>query len=179
MEVGIILGMNKTSVISFIIVIVLAVLSRVYPHIPNVVPITALALYSGVYVGKRISIVIPLVIMVISDLILGIHSTIVFVYGSFVLISMLGIWLSSHRSLKNTVLITFFSSTLFFLITNFGVWVEGRMYALSISGLIECYTMAIPFFRNTLLGDFFYVGLFFGARIVIVNVLDRKAVLKA
>jgi hypothetical protein len=89
------------------------------------------------------------------------HSTSLFVYGSFLLTSLIGMWLKNHKSAKNILSATLFSSILFFLITNFGVWVQG-IYARDINGLWQSYVMGIPFFKNTLLGDLFYTGVFFG-----------------
>ena len=57
------------------------------------------------------------------------------------------------------------SSLSFFIITNFGVWL--MHYPKSLTGLLECYTLAIPFFRNSLIGDFFFAGvLYFGFEFV-------------
>jgi hypothetical protein len=101
--------------------------------------------------------------MFLSDIFLGFHGTMPYVYGSFILTGLVGIWLREHKNFKNIVLATIFSSVLFFIITNFGVWLEGRLYQANMSGLIEAYAMAIPFFRNTIMGDLFYVALFFGS----------------
>ena len=87
--------------------------------------------------------------MIISDFFIGFHSTIFFVYGSYILITLYG------RLSKNITTVTvIFSSIIFFFITNLGVWLNG--YPLTIEGFLACYMMAIPFFINTLLGDLFY-----------------------
>ena len=60
--------------------------------------------------------------------------------------------------IKNILL----SSLVFFIITNFGVWLLGG-YTYSVEGLILCYSMAIPFFANSILADLFFSGiLYFG-----------------
>ena len=56
-------------------------------------------------------------------------------------------------------------SFFFFLFTNFGVWLLGHEttgYAMTVKGLIECYVVAIPFFRSMLVGNLVYVLVFFG-----------------
>jgi hypothetical protein len=137
----------------FIIVFMLvAVLFRLLPHLPNFTPITAIALFGGLYfTNKSMAYLVPLFIMVLSDLFLGFHSISIFVYTAFLLVSFIG-----TQTKKPSVFTILLSSIGFFIITNFGVWILS--YPKNWTGLIECYTLAIPFFRNSLLGDFFYSG---------------------
>lgn len=145
------------------LIILFAVILRLVPHVPNFAPISAMALFGGVYLNKKYALIVPLMAMFLSDIFLGLHNTMIFVYGSFVITGLIGLWLRKHKNFTNVIGGVFLSSLLFFLITNFGVWLEGRFYSPTLSGLIESYTMAIPFFRNTILGDLFYTGLFFGS----------------
>jgi hypothetical protein len=144
--------------------ILAAALSRLLPHPANFTPIAAMALAGGVYFNKRIAFVIPLAALLISDLFIGFHNTIFFVYGSFVLIGFLGLWLQTHKKPLPILGATLLSSILFFVITNFGVWVTGGgwFYPRTWQGLIECYALALPFFRNTVAGDLLYTGVLFG-----------------
>lgn len=146
------------------VLILLAALSRLIPHPVNFTPIAAIALVGGVYLEKRFAILIPLVALVVSDAFIGFHSTIIFVYGSFVLIGLMGIWLKSHKKLFPVIGTTLLGSLVFFVITNFGVWITGGgwYYPKTWQGLIECYAYAIPFFKNSLLGDLAYTGALFG-----------------
>ena len=150
--------MRKT--IYYLLIILLAVISRLIPHPPNFTPIAALALFSGSHFKNKFSFVIPLGAMIVSDVFLGFHSIMFFVYLSFFLIFLIG------RLLKKPGFINLFSATigssiLFFVLTNFGVWLVGGFYQKNLSGLINCYWMAVPFFRNTILGDLFYTFSFF------------------
>ena len=143
----------------FIIItfIVIAAVIRLFPHIPNVTPITAMALFSGVYfTDKKYAFIIPLFAMFLSDLFLGFSLISLFVYAAFILVGYIGI--ASKKMNVKTILI---SSISFFIITNFGVWLIG--YPKTVNGLLECYTLAIPFFRNSLMGDFFYAGVMYYA----------------
>ena len=140
--------MNRNSII--ITMVVMAVATRLFPHPPNIAPITGIALFAGQRLGdKRLAFIIPILCMLISDLLLGFHSTLPFVYLAFICISFLGIY---SKNIHNGTILT--SSTLFFLVTNFGVWLLG--YPNTVAGLISCYTLAIPFFVNTILGDLFF-----------------------
>lgn len=150
------------------IFIFIGVVARFLPHLPNMTPIGAIALFGGRYLPKRLAIVLPLVAMVISDLYLGFHKTMPYVYGSFILTSLIGMWLRHHTSSYHVVLATLISSTLFFLITNFGVWAHTPLYSKTITGLMESYVMGLPFFRNTLIGDLFYSTVFFGGYELVV-----------
>ena len=143
----------------FIIItfIVIAAVIRLFPHIPNVTPITAMALFSGVYfTDKKYAFIIPLLAMFLSDIFLGFSMITLFVYAAFILVGYIGI--ASKKMNIKTILI---SSLSFFIITNFGVWLIG--YPKTFNGLLECYTLAIPFFRNSLIGDFFFAGVMYYA----------------
>jgi hypothetical protein len=144
-----------------VLLIAFAALSRFVPHPANFTPIAAMALFGGVYFDKRYAFVIPMAAMLVSDYFLGFHNVLPYVYGSFVLTGLIGIWLKGHKSVGWIVGASLSSSVLFFVITNFGVWMTGG-YPQNSAGLVECYVAAIPFFRNTLLGDLLYVGVLFG-----------------
>jgi hypothetical protein len=149
------------NLVTAIVLILFAAFSRLMPHPANFTPVAAIALFSGTYFNKKYMFILPVAAMFISDLILGFHSTMIWVYGSFVLISFIGLWLRSRKKVGYVIGTALFSSILFFVLTNLGVWLTGY-YGLTFNGLIECYTMAIPFFRNSLTGDIFYVAVLFG-----------------
>lgn len=156
--------MKKYRVESYLALFVItlgAVLARLVPHIPNVAPIAALALFSGIKLPNWKGFSIPLIAMLISDYFLGFHATMPFVYGSFFLIGGIGYLLRKRGSVLNIGIGSLVGSTLFFLITNFGVWMTSSMYEKNIQGFIRSYVMGLPFFRNTVLGDIFYTTLFF------------------
>jgi hypothetical protein len=140
---------NKRELLVFGFV-VMAVLSRLLPHPPNFTPITALALFGATtFRNKTIGTLLPLLVMGISDTFLGFYYISFWVYGSFILISFLGHYVKNIKT-SNILL----GSLIFFLVTNFGVWLSG--YPLNIEGLLLCYTMAIPFFINSIAGDLFF-----------------------
>jgi len=157
------------------IIILFAVILRLIPHVPNFAPISGMALFGGVYLNKKYALLAPLIAMFSSDIFLGFHGTMLYVYGSFILTGLVGIWLREHKNFKNIVLATVFSSVSFFVITNFGVWLEGRLYPANLSGLIGAYVMAIPFFRNTIMGDLFYAALFFGSYELALKFFKKSA----
>lgn len=147
-----------------LLMIIFAILIRLLPHPANVAPIAAMALFSGVYFPKKYALLFPIIALFISDLYLGFYgTTMYFVYGSFLITGIIGIWLKNHKGVFVIGGATLFSSILFYLITNFGVWLEpNSWYPKDFAGLLQSYVMALPFFRNTILGDLFFAGVFFG-----------------
>ncbi len=140
----------------------LAVVSRLVPHPMNFAPVAALALFGGAYFDRRYAFVLPFAVLLVSDAFLGFYTGIAWVYGSFFLVGLIGWWLRGRKSVGATAGATLAGSILFFIVTNFGVWLGGNLYTPDLPGLITCYAAAIPFFRNTLAGDAFYVTLLFG-----------------
>ncbi len=96
------------------------------------------------------------------DLSLGMHRLIPLVYGSFAVIVCVGFRLRRRRKVLPIAGATLLSSVLFFAVTNLGVWALGSWYAKTWDGLVACFVAAVPFFRNTLLGDAVYVAVLFG-----------------
>lgn len=134
--------------------LILGALARFIPHVPNFTPVIAIALFGGIYLSRRQSIILPLALLMATDLIIGWHDTIAFTWGSVLLIALYGAWLRRHRSWGMILGGSVISALLFFVITNFGAWLA--LYPKTWAGLVECYTLAIPFFRMTLLSTVVY-----------------------
>lgn len=133
-----------------ILFILISVWFRLIPHLPNFTPVTSLALFSGLMLKRKwLSIGIPLVAMMLSDLVLGFSSISIWVYLGFVLVTIIG-WFLNVMNVKSILL----SSLVFFIVSNFGAWLIG--YPHTIEGLVMCYTLAIPFFGYSILGDLFW-----------------------
>ncbi len=161
--------MNK-KIITICILIAVAALSRLLPHLPNFSPIAAIALFGGAFFSNRIlAFVAPFAALIISDLFLDKYpmTEMLPVYGSFALVVMLGFNLQNNKSVMRIAGLSLTSSVLFYLITNLVfIYPEGSinmMYPHTFAGMMESYTMAIPFFQNTLMGDLFYSATLFGA----------------
>ncbi|MEK7510388.1 MAG: DUF6580 family putative transport protein [Patescibacteria group bacterium] len=144
----------------------LSIATRFLPHPPNFVSIGALSFFVGVYAVKvsRWYLLIPLVVMVVSDMFLGLYDwkIMAVVYMSFLATGLIGFLVARKRNLCTVILGSLGGALLFYLTTNFAVWAFSGMYPLTPAGLLTSYAMALPFFRNTILGDLFYTGLFFG-----------------
>jgi len=152
--------------ISLILILVFA---RLIPHPPNFTPIIAVALISGYFFKNiNLSLLILLVAMLLSDLFIGFYENMIFVYASLLLITFVFHKISKKINFKNLFIYCFAGSLIFFIFSNFGVWALGSpgvldvAYERNISGLVECYILAIPFFGNTFLSTliFAYPGIF-------------------
>jgi len=145
-----------------LLLILFLFVTRIIPHVPNVAPIAAMSLFVGSKMHWRYAVIIPLIAMFMSDYFLGFHSTMIFVYGSFLLIALIGILLRKYKNPAVILGASLASSLLFFIITNFGVFIAGDLYPRTYQGFLECYLAALPFFRNTLIGDLAYTTVLFG-----------------
>ena len=156
--------------------ILMGIVARLVPHPPNATPLMAIALFGGTYLSKRWAIFLPLVIVVLSDALIGWHNTMLFSWGAFVLTGMLAWWVRKRPGVWRILAAALSGSVLFFVITNFGVWVAGGLYPSTLDGLHQCFVAAIPFFRNTLLGDLIYTTAFFGGYALVTGAaLARQA----
>ena len=126
--------------------------SRFIPHPPNFTSLLALSFYVPAILGIRY---LPALVLsfFITDLVIGFHGTTLFTWGSVILIGLLSKFLVSNTVTRISGALI--GASLFFVITNFGVWSLG-FYGYTIEGLITCYTLAIPFFGNTIVGTIIF-----------------------
>jgi hypothetical protein len=141
--------------------------SRFVPHPPNFTSLLALSFYIPAILGVRF---LPVLIFsfFITDLIIGFHSVTLFTWGSVLLIGLMSKFFITNT--KTRISGALIAASLFFVITNFGVWSMGS-YGHTIEGLITCYTLAIPFFGNTIAGTIIFSAL-------IELFLQRKTIFK-
>jgi hypothetical protein len=160
--------------ITYLYVLAATVL-RILPHPWNITPLGSMFLFSGAtFRSRRASLLVPLAALLISD-----YFVIRFLYHNqyswfspytwlgFLLVGLIGWTLRGKSDWTRIGLASVAGSVVFFLLSNFGVWVGSNMhppmYPLTFGGLAECYTAALPFFRNTLIGDLTYAALMFGS----------------
>jgi hypothetical protein len=155
---------NKARLVALLTAIFAAAALRLVPHPPNFSPIAAMALFAGAYMPRKLlAFVAPFGALILSDIALGgFYPGMNFVYLSFALTVLIG-WAVASR--KTPLIIggaAMAGSILFFILTNFGMWLFSGIYPVTQAGLVACYVAAIPFFQNTLAGDLFYTALLFG-----------------
>lgn len=169
--------MNKKSIFIITGFIILAALTRLLPHAYNFTPLGAIALFGAAYfTDKKWAIIVPLAAFWASDLLLNnityasyydgftwFTNGMLYTYGSIAMIAVLGYYLLKKVTFGRVFGGVIGASVIFFIVSNFGVWVSGIMYPLSIEGLISCYLAAIPFFHYTLAGNVIYSAVLFGS----------------
>ena len=162
--------MKKNNII-FIGLILLAGFIRLIPHPWNFTPLLAACIFSGSKIKSNgLALFVPLLSIFLSDMYIGLYSGMVWVYSGYILTILISVYLGKSNTLNSKLLNVAIGSLIFFIISNFGVWISGLMYPLNFVGFSECYIAAIPFYKNTLLGTIIYSGVFFG----IAEILERK-----
>ena len=161
--------MNKR-LITLSAIVGLAALSRLLPHPPNVTPIAAIALFAGAhFCNRKAAFLLPIAAMFLSDLVIGfavyggaLLKSQPVVYFCMLMAGVIGRLIRNNGSALKIASATLGNAVMFYLVTNFAVWAWGALYPRTWSGLIACYTAAIPFFRNSLIGDITFVAVLFG-----------------
>jgi hypothetical protein len=177
--------MSKRSILVAISLVGLCVLVRVFQFIPNVAPVGAVAIFSGFYFRNRFAYLVPAVAMFLGDLMIGFYNLWVMaaVYGSFLVAVAIGRYVRKSASPFGVITGTLTGSVIFYVVTNFAVWAISIWYPPTLGGLMLSYTMALPFFRNTLLSDLLFSGALFGiyagARFFELNKIIKKQQIQA
>ena len=160
-------------------IFVVAAVSRMIPHYPNFTPIESIALFGGAYLTVRhFSYLLPLIAIYLTDLILNntllrsyfpeeqgiiwFSDYMIYTGLAIVGIALIGKMIRNKIKPVNVLLASFSGSVLFFLVSNFGVWMHSVTYSKSWEGLLQCYAMALPFFRNSLVSGILFSAVLFG-----------------
>lgn len=154
----------SNKLVGFGLLFILGVGLRLLPHAPNFTAVGAIALFAGAVLSARSAILLPLMIMVVSDLIIGFYPGIVYTWLGFVLVGCFGM-VFRKASLHSRILLgSLGGSVIFFIVSNFGVWQAGDLYQPTPAGLVECFVMAVPFFGATLASSLVYSSVLFGVK---------------
>ena len=147
----------------------LLILSRIIPHPPNFTPILAGIIFLP-FIKRDIkfSVFVPLGAMLISDFIIGMHSLMLWTYGPIIILSLLSYYFTNAKASRIASL-AIASPAVFYLISNFGVWINSPMYTKDLSGLALCYINAIPFYANSATACILFCSAFFLIKSFIKN----------
>lgn len=161
-------------------IVLLGACARLIPHPWNFTPLVAIGLFAGTYARSAwAAAATTLSSLVLSDLVLGFYAGFWVVYAA-ALVPVLAGRLAAKRQATAMIAGAGLASSLsFFLITNFGTWAGGQLYPHTLAGLAACYAAGIPFYRNQLAGDVFFVLLMFGAYAAIARGWTTRASARA
>lgn len=154
--------------------IAIGVSLRLLPHPPNFAPVAAISIFGGAVLPRKFALWVPVLAMMLSDVVIGFYNIMPIIWGCYVLIALASSQWLRRPTFRRGLLLTVSGSVFFFIVTNFAVWVWGGMYAHTWSGLVSCYTLALPFFRNTLLSDLIYTAALFGLYALALQVSTKK-----
>jgi hypothetical protein len=153
----------NTRLITLCLIIFAIAMFRLLPHPPNVSPVAAMALFGGAFFSdKRVAFLVPFLALLLSDILIGLHDTMIYVYGGFALTVVIGFWIRKKMNFSRIAFAVVASSVLFFIISNLGAWFTSGLYPMTMDGLMQAYVAAIPFFQNSLLGNIVFATLLFG-----------------
>ncbi len=170
--------MKNTRFMAVAALVLIAALSRLLPHLPNMTAVGAMALFGGAYVSNRaLAVALPLISLFLSDLLINnivyaafnkgqfvwFYEGAIWIYAAVALsVVLIGFSLAKNVNSKSVLLASVACSALFFAVSNFGVWQSGAMYPKTAAGCLACYTAALPFLLNSLIGDLVFSALLFG-----------------
>jgi hypothetical protein len=166
------LNSGFTYLVILAVLIALGVAGRLLPHPPNFTPMAAIALFAGfIFMKKYMAVVAVVAVMLLTDYFaFGYLSPDWFASKSMMVVYLALLFPIVFRGFLQKKLgvlriagAALASSTVFFVATNFAVWAFSPMYEKTWAGLVLCYTMAIPFFQNTIAGDIMWSGIVFGS----------------
>lgn len=165
---------NKNTIAIFISLLILAVLSRWVSHLWNFTLLGGAFLFAGAFFqDKKTAVALMLSSMLISDFVIGFHDQMLAVYFAYLIIVVLGFLLTTAPGRVKILGLSVLGSFSFFLITNFAVWYQGLMYPMTLSGLMDCFVMGIPFYKNQLISDVLSSFAFFE----VARLLNQKSVI--
>ena len=179
---------QQSNILPAIFLVLLAASARIFNaslHIPNMVPIAAIGLFSGAIIKDKRSLafLIPLLGQFLGDVYFQLFTKIpgfyslpgmLFNYGALVGATALGMTMKQPKPLS-TIAYLLGASSIFYLVSNFGYFVQG-WNGYSFAGLSKTYTDAIPFYKYTLLGDMAGGILLFGSYFMAQMIVEKKAV---
>tara|TARA_B100000029_G_scaffold348727_1_gene341097 strand:- start:1273 stop:1785 length:513 start_codon:yes stop_codon:yes gene_type:complete len=149
----------KNNFFNIIFFIAALALYRLIPHPPNFTPILATAVMCPLLFKDRLyGIAIPVFAMFISDIIIGFHPYQFVIYATILSI---GFFTPMKKNLLLIGTSACIASLWFFFTSNFAVWIIWDYYPKTFEGFINCYTLALPFFKNTIISTLFFSGTLF------------------
>lgn len=173
-------AMNLREILITLAIIASVAVTRFVPHPPNFTPVMSVAIFgSAVFFNRYLGLVVALAAMALSDLFLGMHSTLPYVYGAMILCGMLGFLLRDRRNAVKILGVTLVGSVVFFVITNLGVFISQDLYPKTGAGLVACYVAALPYLKTSLVGDILFSAVLFGLHHVLVAQAQRREFAKA
>lgn len=172
----------RTDLLVVLFLVALDVAARLLPHTPNFMPLTASALFAGMMIGRpALGLLVPLAALLLSDLVLGFDDWRIALVVYLALALPVGVGLLARRYRMSLVLVpaALVCSLIFFAMTNLAVWAFSGMYSHDTAGLAQCYVLALPFLKYTMIGDLAWTAVLFGGAFLVQRLSARPAAVRA
>lgn len=184
-------------------IIILAIISRFIPHIPNFAPITAIAIFSAAFLPWKKAFGITLAARLVSDIFLGFFAwpLMVAVYGSHLVGILFGLWIKRSKDVIPAeagiqtkgghgsrialrlsgmtnykwfrIIASSLGASALFFFATNFAFLYSN-YPHNLSGIIQSYINGLPFLRGTLMGDMFYSAALFGGYSLVKIYADKR-----
>lgn len=166
----------KNAALVFILLFALSLLSRFTSHAWNLTILGGVAFFAGSFFEKKsLSLALVLISLFVSDFVIGFYPQMAWVYAAYLGMMALGYLVKPQDNRFKIYGFSLAASLVFFFVSNFSVWLEGLMYPQTITGLVDCYVMGLPFFKNQVIGDILSVAVFFEiSRQLLPNLVAEK-----
>jgi hypothetical protein len=154
------------------------VTARLLWHVPGISPVAASALFAGMMLHRRsLALVVPLAAMLIGDAIMGFYhwQVMAVVYAALTVPAVAGMLARRLPALRVVAPTVLACSLIFFVTTNFAVWMWSGIYSADMAGLIQCYMAGLPFLKYTIAGDLFWAAVLFGGAWLVQRLTARKS----
>lgn len=154
------LSTKKNALIAVLFLILVGVFYRLIDHPFNFSPLGSIAIFAGFFMRRKWSVLVPLAILLVSDIFLGFYTwqIMVAVYICLAVNVIMGMHIKDNKLIRNSLSVSIMGACIFFVVTNFAVWFFGNLYPHDFNGFVHCFYLALPFFRNSILGDMFYTS---------------------
>lgn len=158
----------------------LAVASRLMDLGPNLTAVAAVALFAGFVFRPLVGVAITLLAMLVSDALIGFHDwrQMIVIYSALAVPAFFAPVLTARGEARPQWIrllgASVAGSLIFFFASNLAVWAFSGMYAKSLSGLVECFTLAVPFYRFTVLGDLAFAAAMFGGWSLVTKLIVSR-----
>jgi hypothetical protein len=173
---------DKSTLVSFILLVLIASLYRVMPGRPfGFAPQIAMALFAGSVVNdKKLSFLLPILSLFISDVIYevlyrnglsaigGFYNGQLLNYILFAALTIVGFFVNKDK-IVDIALGAIAGATGYFLLSNFGVWLSGGLdinnipYPKTALGLVDCFAAGVPFYKMSIYSTLFFSTILFGS----------------
>jgi len=171
---------SKNTLVISGLFILFGAFSRLFTFLPNFSALESLALFGGAYISARyIAFIIPIAAMFFSDLVINntvarpffpdhdglviFSDYMIWNFAAMILIVLFGRYFLKKVNLTRGILGILGATGIFWIVSNIGAWLSSGLFPLTFMGMMENFAFALPFLKNSLLGNLVFGAILFGS----------------